>query len=430
MDTLATVPVRLEQPAVRRAVLASVIGNGLEWFDFLSYAYFATTISRVFFPREDPTAALLATYGVFAVGFVVRPLGGILLGIYADRAGRKRALSLLIVMMAAGTLIVALTPSYATIGVAAPVLVILARIIQGLSVGGEFGSAAAMLTEYAPPGRRMFYGSLQMASQGVALLLASAFGYALTSLLSEGAMQFWGWRVPFLFGALIGPIGFYIRHHVGESPEFLRMQAERAQGQPPAAPLSASAVVCAIGVIVVGTALNYLWHSYAPTYAVREMHLPLSAALGATTVAGVVAIVGYPISGWVADKVGAFRLFFPVVTAFALSAWPLYWYVVSAPSITRLFVAEIVATLFLTAMSGPHPGMLAALFPTARRTTGIAVSYNLAVTVFGGLAPVTVTWLIEATGNPMMPAFYQIMAAAVSLALVDGTARAWRGIDQ
>ena len=185
-----------------------------------------------------------------------------------------------------------------------------------------------------------------------------------------------------------------------------------------------------MGVIIVGTALNYLWHSYAPTFVTRELHLPLSAALGATTVAGVVAIVAYPVAGWIADRVGAFRLFFPVVIAFALAAWPLYAFVSSAPSVTRLFVAEIVATLFLSLMSGPHPGMLSALFPTAVRSTGIAISYNIAVTLFGGLAPVTVTWLIEQSGSPMMPAYYQIGAAVLSLIMVAATASAWRGIER
>ena len=428
MDTAINPPV-LSMPAVRKAVLASVIGNGLEWFDFLSYAYFAAAIGRAFFPAEDPGASLLRTFGVFAVGFVVRPLGGILLGIYADRAGRRKALSLLIMMMALGTLIVGLTPSYATIGLAAPALVIAARVIQGLSVGGEFGSAAAMLTEFAPPHRRMFYGSFQMASQGVALLLASGFGLVLTSVLSPAQLGDWGWRIPFLFGALIGPVGFYIRHNVGESPEFLRLQAQRVGGRA-AALLSVAAIICAMGVIIVGTALNYLWHGYAPTFVTRQLHLPLSAALGATTVAGVVAIVAYPISGWIADQVGAFRLFFPVVLVFALCAWPLYYFVSSAPSVERLFIAEIVATLFLALMSGPHPGMLSALFPAAVRSTGIAISYNIAVTLFGGLAPETVTWLIQRSGSPMMPAYYQIGAAVLSLVMVAGTAVAWRGIDR
>ena len=410
-------------PGLRRAVIASVIGNGLEWFDFLSYAYFASTIARVFFPLGNHTASLLLTLGVFAAGFVVRPIGGVLLGLYADRAGRKSALTLLIGLMAVGTLLIALTPGYATIGLAAPALVILARIIQGLSVGGEFGSAAAMLTEYAPPGQRMFYGSFQMASQGVALLLASGFGYVLTTTLDAQALQDWGWRIPFLFGALIGPVGFYIRHNVGESPEFLAAQAARATtlDRAPRERLSIASVLCGIGVIAVGTALNYLWHSYAPTYVVEQLHLPISAALGGSTVAGLIAIVAYPASGWLADRVGAFRLFFPVVTAFALAAYPLYAYVAAAPSVGRLFTAQIVSTLFLSLMSGPHPGMLAGLFPTATRSTGIALSYNIAVTLFGGLAPVTVTWLIAVTGNAMMPAYYQIMAAALSLVLVAAT---------
>ena len=410
-------------PGLRRAVIASVIGNGLEWFDFLSYAYFASTIGRVFFPLDDHTASLLLTLGVFAAGFVVRPIGGVLLGLYADRAGRKSALTLLIALMAAGTLLIALTPGYATIGLAAPALVILARVIQGLSVGGEFGSAAAMLTEYAPPGRRMFYGSFQMASQGLALLLASGFGYVLTTTLDAQALQDWGWRMPFLFGALIGPVGFYIRHNVGESPEFLKAQAARAArlDTAPRERLSVAAVICGIGVIAVGTALNYLWHSYAPTYVVEQLHLPISAALGGSTVAGLIAIVAYPASGWLADRVGAFRLFFPVVIAFALAAYPLYAYVAAAPSVGRLFTAQIISTLFLSLMSGPHPGMLAGLFPTRTRSTGIALSYNIAVTLFGGLAPITVTWLIAVSGNAMMPAYYQIMAAALSLVLVGST---------
>jgi MHS family proline/betaine transporter-like MFS transporter len=416
-------------PGLRRAVIASVIGNGLEWFDFLSYAYFASTIAHIFFPLADHTASLMLTLGVFAAGFVVRPIGGVLLGIYADRAGRRKALTLLMAMMAVGTLLIGLAPSYDTIGLAAPALVILARLIQGLSVGGEFGSAAAMLTEYAPPGQRMFYGSFQMASQGVALLLASGFAYVLTTQLDAQNLQNWGWRIPFLFGALIGPVGVYIRHNVGESPAYLQAQAARATAldRPTPARLPMASVICGIGVIAVGTSLNYLWRSYMPTYVVEHLHLPISAALGGSTITGLIAIAGYPLSGWLADRVGAFRLFFPSVIVFALAAYPLYAYVVAAPSVERLFSAQIISSLFLCLMSGPHPGMLAALFPTSMRSTGIALSYNIAVLLFGGLAPLTVTWLIAVSGNIMMPAYYQIMAAVLSLILV-GTTQSIRSI--
>jgi len=423
--------IRLSSADIRRAVIASVIGNGLEWFDFLIYAFFARTIAHHFFPADTPTASLLLTFGTFAVGFVVRPLGGIVLGIYADRAGRQRALALLILMMAAGTLIVGLAPGFETIGVAAPLLIVVARVIQGLSVGGEFASAAAMLVELAPSGRKMFYGSFQMASQGFALLVASGFSLVLTETMTPAALEDWGWRLPFLAGALIGPVGFYIRRRCAESPEFLALRASGATlGAEAFLPALAGrwpAIVCAFGIIAVGTALNYLWHSYTPTYVTQQLHLPLSAALAGSSVCGLVAIVVYPLAGWLADRIGAYRQFFIVVTAFAFCAYPIYAYVGAAPSVERLFVSQLAATLFLGLMSGPHPGMLAALFPTGARTTGVALSYNLAVTLFGGLAPLTVTWLIAATGDPMMPAWFQILAAVISLILVAATASAWSG---
>jgi len=415
-------------PGLRRAVIASVLGNGLEWFDFLSYAYFASSIGRAFFPLGDPVASLLLTYGVFAMGFVVRPVGGVLFGLYADHKGRKRALTLLTGLMAAGTLLMGLTPPYERIGLAAPVIVILARLIQGVSVGGEFGSAAAMLVEYAPPRHRMFYASFQMMSHGVALIVVSVFGYALTTRLAPAALDQWGWRIPFFFGALVGPVGLYIRHYVGESPEFLRLQTQRRNQASRTVRPSVGGVICGIGVISLGAAVNYLWHSYAPTYVVQQLHLPLSAALGGAAVAGLVASATYPLAGWIADRIGPFRLLFPLVAIFALSAWPLYHYVASAPSVERLLVGQIVAALFLGLMSGAHPGMLAALFPTESRSTGIALSYNIAVAVFGGLAPMIVTGLIALSGDEMMPAYYQMVVAAISLVLIGLTASAWRGI--
>jgi MFS family permease len=422
---------RLSGAEIRRATIASVIGNGLEWFDFLIYAFFAKTIGQHFFPADTPTASLLLTYATFAIGFVVRPLGGTLLGLYADRAGRQKALSLLILMMAGGTLIVGLTPGYATIGLAAPLLIVAARILQGLSVGGEFASAASMLVELAPPGRKMFYGSFQMASQGLALLIASLFGLVLSETMSEAALEDWGWRIPFLAGALIGPVGFYIRRRCVESPEFEALRAEGAtlstEAFLPALAVRWRAILCGIGIIAVGTALNYLWHSYTPTYVTQQLHLPREAALAGSSVAGLVAIVVYPLSGLLADRIGAYRQFFIVVTAFVFCAYPIYAYVGAAPSVERLLVSQLAATVFLGLMSGPHPGMLAGLFPTGSRSTGVALSYNLAVTIFGGLAPLTVTWLIDTTGDPMMPAWFQIIAALISLALVAATASAWSG---
>jgi MHS family proline/betaine transporter-like MFS transporter len=406
-------------------VLASIIGNGLEWFDFIVIGSFITLIAQAYFPGSSPAVSILKTLGAFGVGFVVRPFGGILLGVYADRVGRRSALALLIVLMAVGTLLVGITPSYQQIGLAAPVIFVFARVLQGLSVGGEFSSAAAMLVEYAPPGKRMFYGSFEMASQGFALFIGSVMAFGLARLMPHAVLASWGWRVPFILGSFIGPVGYYIRHNVAESPVLRRLQAKHALlPRDRFAGYFArhkAAVFCGIGVIIAGAAINYLWHGYMPLYVTRHLHLPLYAALLGNSVSGLIAIVGYPLAGKLADRVGAYTVFFPTVTIFALAAYPLYHFVAVDPSIERLFLAQMVASVFLTLMSGPHPGMLTALFPAPVRATGVAISYNIAVTCFGGLAPLIVASLTEELGGNWEPAGFQIVAAVLSLVLVAAT---------
>src|SRR6201996_7753697 len=211
-----------------RVVLASILGNGLEWFDFVAYGYFASIVADVFFPAES-NLSLLLTYATFAVGFVVRPIGGVLIGAYADRYGRQRALSLLIVMMAFGTLTLGLTPSYASIGIVAPIIVVLGRVVQGISIGGEFGSATALLVEHAPANRRMMYGSFQMSSQAIGRVLATSVGLAVLLSFPPTTVKAGAWRIPFLLGSLIGPFGFYVRYRIAESPEFEQFQRDKAK---------------------------------------------------------------------------------------------------------------------------------------------------------------------------------------------------------
>jgi MFS family permease len=407
---------------VRRAILASMVGSGLEWFDFLAYAYFSKTIASVFFPSANSFVSLMLTFATFAVGFIVRPLGGVLFGLYADRAGRRNALSLLIVCMAASTLLMGLVPGYARIGLAAPLLVVLARLLQGLSVGGQFGTTAALLVEYAPATRKMFYGSFSMSAQALAILLSAGCGFLLTTHLTHDELTTWGWRVPFFVGALAAPIGLYIRHRVAESPEFAQLQdkhettARVSTGQ--FFRENGTAALCAMGVVIVGTASTYVWHSYMSVYVERQLHLPLSDALLGTFVSGVVTLFLYPVAGRIADRIGAYRMFYPVVIVWIVCAYPLFHFVVSAPSEGRLFAAQMVATVFLAAMSGPHPGMLAMLFPVRYRSAGVALSYNIAVTLFGGMAAMTVTGLTHMTGSSMTPAFYLIASGVISLGLV------------
>ena len=416
-----TPTIRLSAPEIRRAIIASTIGNGLEWFDFLIYGFFAAIISGVFFPAGNHAVSLMLTYATFGVGFVVRPFGGILLGLYADRAGRRAALSLLILLMAAGTVILGLTPSYASIGIAAPLIVLGARILQGLSVGGEFASSTAMLVEYAPPGKKLFYGAFQMCAQSFALTLAAGFGFVLTTSLSKESLALWGWRVPFLLGGLVGPIGFYIRRRVAESPEFTAILRAPPTRRPAVSSLAGAhlpAVVFAIGTVVAGTAGVYLWNTYLPVYVVQTLHLPLSTPLGNAAILGAINIVLNPLMGKLADRVGAYRVFVPAVAVSGLMAYPLFAFVVAHPSAGNLFAVQMVASLLGTGIAAPIPGLMAQSFPTALRSTGMAVAYNFSVAIFGGLAPLTVTALREATGSRFIPAYYLAAAAALTLALV------------
>ncbi|WP_208948281.1 MFS transporter [Segnochrobactrum spirostomi] len=411
-------------PATAGTIIASVVGNGLEWFDFIGYTLLAGSVARAFFPASGPNTALILTFAAFAVGFAARPVGGVLLGLYADRRGRRRALALMMGMMALGSLLVALTPGYDRLGLAAPILVVVARILQGLSVGAEFAGSATYLVEFAPPGRRMLYGSLQMCAQGVGILAASLVILALETALPADTMAAWGWRLPFAAGAVIGPVGLYMRRHLADSPEFAAARrdgrAERFGLKRLATALRAEfpALLCGLGLVAVGASISYLWQGYLAVYVVRELHLPHRDALVVAASAGILAICLYPVAGWLGDRIGAFRLSISAIAAFAVVTWPLYAWLTTAPTFGRLMMAELTATFFLVFIAGCHPGQLAMLFPVSLRTTGVALAYNTAVLLFGGLAPMTVSWLLATTGAPMVPAFYQIAVALLSLGLL------------
>ena len=422
--------VNLSSPEIRRAVLASTIGNGFEWFDFLMYGFFAGIISRVFFPSHDAFASLMLTYASFAIGFLVRPFGGLVFGAFADRVGRQQALSLLIMMMALGTLVLAVTPGYATIGIAAPMIVTLGRALQGLSTGGEFGSATAMLVEYAPPGKKSFYGSFQMCSQAFGTLAAAVVAYLLTTSVPHAALQGWVWRLPFFAGALIGPMGFYIRRKVAESPEFeaLRRQRHGIERAPIRLVLTRHAMplLCAVGFIAIGTANNYIFNTYLPVYVTRQLHLSMAVALLGTTVGGIISVFLYPAIGRLADRIGPYRIFFPAVVIGGLLVYPVFEFVVGGPTPERLFFAQVLMLVIHAFMIGPAPALLAELFPTSVRSTGMSLAYNIAVTVFGGFAPMTVTLLIKASGSSLTPAFYLLGITIFSLVVVGATLRAPR----
>ncbi|CAM02060.1 MHS family proline/betaine transporter-like MFS transporter [Saccharopolyspora erythraea NRRL 2338] len=401
---------------VRRVIVAASIGNALEWFDILVYGFFAATISKLFFPSDDETVSLLLTLGTFAVSYVVRPIGALVLGAYADRAGRKRALMLSIRLMMAATLLIAIMPPYAQIGLLAPIAILLARLVQGFSAGGEFGSATAFLVEHAPE-KRGFMASWQFASQGLATLLASAFGTVLTATLSDAQLESWGWRIPFLFGLLIGPVGYYIRRYVDEAGEFVKTaDLERAPVQETFRSQKGRMFV-AMGALAVSTAISYLI-TYMPTFAVKELGLPASTGFASTLVTGIVLTGLTPVVGHLSDRFGRTRIMLIFAALILALVYPSFAFLIAAPGFTVILVVMFLVGVLKAGYFAPLPAMMAELFPVTSRATGMAVSYNIGVMTFGGTTPLVIVWLVDATGSKLSLTFYLMLLAVLSLVCV------------
>ncbi|MFZ2140204.1 MAG: MFS transporter [Xanthobacteraceae bacterium] len=402
------------------AVIAASIGNALEWFDFVVYGFFAITIARLFFPAADEGTSLLVALATFGVTYFMRPLGAIVLGDYADRHGRKAAFSLSIVLMTLGTGIIALAPTYAAIGVWAPILIVLARCIQGFSAGGEFGAATAFLAEQHPE-RRGFFASWQFASQGLTTVLATAFGAVLAGALSVEQLDSWGWRIPFLFGLLIGPVGYYLRSHVEETTEFRSTHVRRAPLRE--AFLEAKKrLLISFGAVVLCTVAMYTI-LFLPTYAVRQLGLPASGSFLATLLNGSLQMVLIPVVGAWSDRHGRLPLTFCSAFALLVGIYPLFAWLAAAPTLGNLLIFQAVIGVLAAGYMGALPALMAELFPTSMRTTGLSVAYSCGVAMFGGFAPAINAWLIEATGNSLAPSFYLMAAALISIAALTAARR-------
>lgn len=403
--------------SVAREIAAAAVGNALEWFDFVIYGYFATIIAKLFFPEAGAFGSLLLATATFGVGFVVRPFGGFIFGLYADKAGRKKALSLTIWLMMVGTGLIAIAPTYRQAGWLGAIVLVTARLIQGLAASGEYGSAVAFLAEKAPTGRRNFYVSLQMSTTMLAIVLGGAVGALLTKSLSQTQLESWGWRVPFVIGLLIGPVGFYMRRHVEETKAFSqarKLPTGKILGQ--LVGQQRSIMLAAIGVSIVGTVAFYLNLVYMPTFAVRELGLPMSAPFASTAVAGLVMVICAPAAGLLSDI--AFRsvtILSVAIAAIALITYPLYTWLIAHPTMSNLLVVQGVLAVPMGIISGLIPAIVSRIFPPETRSTGLSISYNIPTTIFGGFAPAIVTYLIATTGNKGAPALYVIAAAAISL---------------
>ena len=401
-----------QQRTVRRAVVASSVGNALEWFDIIVYASFAVVISKLFFPDASGVTALLFTFGAFATSYLIRPLGALVLGSYADRSGRKNALTLTIALMTLGTAIMAFAPTAATIGPAAGLVILASRLLQGFSAGGEFGTATTFLVESAPD-RKAFYASWQVATQGAAMFLASLFGFALNLGLTPEQLSAWGWRVPFIFGLLVGPVGLYIRLRMSETAEF--EQSEHVKS-PVMTTLTqhTGRVLSAAAAVGLASILVYLI-LYMPTFSVTNLELPRYAGFLGGIISGLVTLIGVPFVGRLADRIGPIRIMLVAAVSTLVLAAPLFLVLVANPSVLVLTLVQIVLGVLMAFYFGPLPALLTSMFPTAVRTTGLAISYNLGVTLFGGFAPIILTWLIRRTGSLLSPSYYLTVVALVSL---------------
>ena len=402
-----------------RVIAASTIGNAFEWFDFTLFGLFALVIAREIFPSESRGGSLLLGTATLGIAFIFRPVGGLVFGVYADRVGRKLAVALMVLLMALATASMGLIPGYAAIGIAAPVLMVMARILQGFSAGGEFSSATALLVEYAPVARRGFYGSFQMCSQALAVSFAGLAVYALSTALSPEALHTWGWRVPFLFGILVGPVGFYIRRRLQESPEFAAYRA--AHPKSTAADFRAGLIgaraglLSGFGLTVSATIGFYVTFIYIPLFAVKHLGFSLAHASLPTMLCGLLLTILCPLTGRLSDRWGRKRLLLTAMALYALVMLVCTAWLLQAPGLGRYLWLQFAATICIAFLWGPFPTAITESVPVGVRATGVALIYNFAVMLFGGLAPFFITGLVRLTGNPMAPALYVVCGVIISL---------------
>jgi MFS family permease len=401
------------------AVMAAILGNALEWYDFIIYAFLATFIAKNFFAPGNEAQALLATLAAFALTFMIRPIGGIFIGFYADRAGRRAALTLITGSMTLAMLIMVFTPTYASIGRASTVLLLIARLLQAGSAGGEFASAATYLLESVPEQRRGLFAGLYSAGPSLALMLAGIVGLVLAECMSVETRDSWGWRLPFAVGLLIAPIAYYMRRHLPETRAFAESR-ERFQTGKLATLFRRHGLGILVGValasIVNGAA--YVLLVYAPTYVVRTLKLPMSVSFLTVIMSGGISMLCTPLMGMLADRIGALRIFMLGSITLLVCVVPLYGWLNASPSVQTLLICTA-AFAFITAIyTSVLPTLMAFMFPVKLRSAGMSIAYNTSAAVFGGGSLYFITLIMERTHSSLVPAYYLLAIAALCLATV------------
>jgi MHS family alpha-ketoglutarate permease-like MFS transporter len=398
-----------------RTIIAGVIGNVVEWYDWSVYGLMAGVFSSAIFPAGDSTSSVISALLTFAVGFLMRPVGSVVLSPLADRYGRKQILSLTILMMGFGSLLIALVPPYSSIGIAAPVIVLVARLLQGFSTGAEFQSSTVYLVEHAPPERRAFVGSSQLASIGFAILLATGTAALTTMMIPR--LGTWAWRIPFLFGALMSLYGLWIRLRLPETPYFIAIEQRQDKARRPIFeafrefPASTFYVFC----VQIGTVMFYLWTVFLPTYANLVGKLPLSQGLLGGTISLAVFTCAVPAMAALSDRIGRKPLLICSAVGFVILARPMFSWLANGDFSTFLLV-DIAGCLLLAMVDGVMPALFCELFPTRVRTSGIGIPYQICSAIFSGTAPLIAAWFIH-IGQPLAVSWY-----VMAIGLVTGTA--------
>ena len=406
-----------DEASLRKAVVGAAVGNCVEWFDFAVYGFLATYIAAAFFPSGNPTAALLSTFAVFAAAFFMRPLGGFFFGPLGDRIGRQKTLAAVILMMSASTFLIAFVPTYAQIGILAPILLVLLRCVQGFSAGGEYGGGATFLAEYAPDGRRGFFVSFLVWSTLIGFLLGSALATLLTTVLPVPAMDAWGWRVPFVVAGPLGLIGLYIRLRLEDTPEFRALQeAGEVSGSPLLETIKENwrAILQIGGLVIVHNIGFYIVFTYMSTYFSEELGFSSTASFASIMLAGIVALVLIPPLGALSDRVGRKPPLIAACVAFAVLTYPMFM-LMNTGSLTAAILAHLTLAIIEAVFVSTSLAAGAELFPTRVRYGAFSVGYNLSVAIFGGSAPFIATFLVSTTGNPLSPSYYVIFGAVATL---------------
>ncbi len=419
-------PARAKAPSKLGAVIRVTSGNFIEMYDFFLFGFYAQQIAAAFFPASSEYAALMMTFATFGAGFFMRPLGAILLGSYIDRIGRRKGLVLTLAIMASGTALIAFVPGYASIGLWAPLLVLIGRLLQGFSAGVELGGVSVYLSEMATPGNKGFYVSWQSASQQVAIIFSAALGYGLNHALSKDVIADWGWRVPFFIGCSIIPVVFYIRRSLQETqaylaqkthPTFRQMMRTIARNWP--------LVTVGAALVVLTTVAFYMITVYTPTFGKSVIKLSTEESLLVTLCVGVSNFIWLPVMGALSDRIGRWPVMAACSALTALTAYPALSWLIANPSFGHMVMIELWLSFLYGSYNGATIVALTEIIPAQVRTTGFSLAYSLATALFGGLTPLLSTWLIEASGDNAAPGYWLAGAGAISLG---ATFLVYRGI--